>query len=77
MTQIGFKLSEHRKWQFTLCGKLGTISETVTPNGFYLYDWRYDVGGSTTQIGVAQSDHHLSKEEVEAKALARQTKFSS
>lgn len=70
-TTIGFGHTGHRKWQFILNGREGTIYETVTPNGIYLYDWKRDLGGVSTSMNVAQSDHHLSKQEVEAKARSR------
>jgi hypothetical protein len=72
MTAIGFKPSEHRKWQFTLKGRKGTIFETVTPNGFYQYDWQHIGGDAPTRFNIVTDDHHLPKEEVEAKARARE-----
>lgn len=73
-TPIGFGHTGHRKWQFVLNGREGTIYETVTPHGYYLYDWKHEVEGLSTSMCVAQSDHHLSKEEVEVKARAKEHK---
>ena len=71
-TPIGFGHTGRRKWQFTLKGREGTIYKTVTPNGFYQYDWQHIGGDAGTRFNIVTDDHHLPKEEVEAKALARQ-----
>jgi hypothetical protein len=76
MAQIGFGPTEEPEWSFTMKGKQGRIVVTVTPNGFYLYEWLCDTCNERTQsslkLRITQSDRQLPRDEVEAKALQRQ-----
>jgi len=76
MAQIGFGPTEEPEWPFTMKGKQGRIVVTVTPNGFYLYEWLCDTSDekfrSSLQLRITESDHQLPRDEVEEKALSRQ-----
>jgi hypothetical protein len=45
------------------------IEETVTPNGFYLYDWIAMDGDF--RFGILQSDRKYSDDEIETRVRAR------
>jgi len=70
VNQIGFRPPEPpRKWCFDIDGRIGYIEETITPDMFYLYDWRSENG--TSGFGILQSDHAYTIEDVEAKLRTR------
>lgn len=66
MAEIGFKPHSARILRLKLATRPGTVEETITPHGHYLYEWSC-FGKNDAVKCTVKSEYRLSDEEVESK----------